>query len=145
MRKKKANIFFSKSKLAIAKDVVETSLNGKIFGYSDGVGRGATFGFEIPVEVFGRMDVVEHSAFASVGKGPLRRSANAPKKKASNARSLRILCVDDSKILLQVVAKQVSKVCTEAQRECEIVTCPSALQAIPVLDEAYSMVGKKNG
>jgi light-regulated signal transduction histidine kinase (bacteriophytochrome) len=37
--------------LAIARDIVESSLNGRVFGKSAGQGQGACFGFDVPVDL----------------------------------------------------------------------------------------------
>jgi hypothetical protein len=78
-------------------------------GYSAGVGQGATFGFEVPVEMSGGEKSEEISRVVSVKEAEKKKEISGK----FAARVFRVLCVDDSKILLSVVSKQVAKVFAE--------------------------------
>ena len=102
-KKKKLTSFFSKSKIAIAKDVVEASLNGKIFGQSDGIGHGATFGFEIPVELCEGEIAVNGPEVTSEEEAKTQlRVGGSKTPREKTLRGTRILCIDDSKVHLCV-------------------------------------------
>ncbi len=93
--------------LAIARDIVESSLNGRIFGKSAGLGQGACFGFDMPIEL---VDEEEQQGEEEGQKKNTKDIATedcsetkcvAVSDERTSSKPLRIMCVDDSKVLEQ--------------------------------------------
>jgi hypothetical protein len=117
--------------LAIARDIVESSLNGRIFGKSAGQGQGACFGFDMPIELVDeevQQEQQQQQQQQQQQEEKEEKEEEAQKKEKGNnnnkeiatedddcsetkcaavsdertsSKPLRIMCVDDSKVLKQ--------------------------------------------
>ncbi len=117
--------------LAIAKDIIG-SMGGEIFAQSAGPARGAHFGFVIPVGVLqsgGRMRAPIPTTTYLLPAVPERDF------RLTQDRRLRMLCVEDSPVLLKVLVKQVS-MAVGAPVDVDAVS--SAVESLAQIESAFA-------
>jgi CheY-like chemotaxis protein len=123
--------------LAIARDLVR-AMNGEIFAHSDGRGRGARFGFVLPVRAK-RVTRRRSSSAVRSDAVPLREARARAREERRNdsegSGGAMVLCVEDSPVLLRVLVKQVTAALGPT---AHVVTASSAVAALGLLEEAFA-------
>ncbi len=110
--------------LAIAKDIV-SQMGGQVHAHSRGPGKGAVFEFNVSCRLAAG-DLKQELANVSLPE-------NAPDRDRAQAHPMvRILCVDDSAMLLSILKRQLSSV-----KHFEVVTCESAIAACSLIEAAF--------
>lgn len=106
--------------LSIAKDLVQALPQGKIWATSPGIGKGALFCFETLVCV----DKKEPSV-PPLASTQIRHHNSAPNKGV-----LKVLTVEDNKVLSLVLERQLGAIAKQQRRPIEVCQCSSAIEAL---------------
>lgn len=119
--------------LAIARDLT-VQMGGRISAHSDGPNQGARFWFEIPLPYGGRCTAGSTSSTTVTHPAVNIERIGLHVSPRSGRRSLRVMCIDDSRILLSVIEKQLANL----KIPMDMFLMQSSLGAVELLETSFA-------